>query len=198
MATKITTQSGNVITNPPIARFLFDDTRISVVWLLLRVWLGYTWISASLHKLSSPDWMQTGAALQGFWANQVKVPTTGSPAIAVDWYRSFIQFMLDSGSYVWFAKLVAFGEFAVGIALIIGAFVGVAAFFGAFMNWNFMMAGVASTSPLLILVALLLILAWKTAGYWGADRFLLPRLGTPWTPNRRETGAVPERKPSAA
>jgi hypothetical protein len=26
----------------------------------------------------------------------------------------------------------------------------------------------------------LVILAWKTAGYYGLDYFLLPRLGTPW------------------
>ena len=96
--------------------------------------------------------------------------------------QSFIQFMLDSGSYVWFAKLVAVGEFAVGIALIIGAFVGIAAFFGAFMNWNFMMAGSASTNPLLFAIAVFLILAWKVAGYYGLDRVLLPMLGTPWKP----------------
>ena len=28
--------------------------------------------------------------------------------------------------------------------------------------------------------AILLILAWKTAGWWGLDRFVLPALGTPW------------------
>jgi len=50
------------------------------------------------------------------------------------------------------------------------------------MNWNFMMAGTASSNPLLFASGVFLILAWKTAGYWGADRFLLPLLGTPWKP----------------
>jgi thiosulfate dehydrogenase [quinone] large subunit len=27
-----------------------------------------------------------------------------------------------------------------------------------------------------------LMLAWKVAGYYGVDRYLLPRLGTPWRP----------------
>ena len=27
-----------------------------------------------------------------------------------------------------------------------------------------------------------LILAWKVAGYYGVDRWLLPLLGTPWKP----------------
>ncbi len=76
------------------------------------------------------------------------------------------------------------GEVLVGVALILGAFVGVAAFFGGLMNWNFMMAGTASTNPLLFLLSILLILAWKTAGWYGLDRVLLPLLGTPWQPGR--------------
>jgi thiosulfate dehydrogenase [quinone] large subunit len=108
--------------------------------------------------------------------------------------------LLDSGSYVWFAKLVAVGELLVGVALIIGAFVGIAAFFGAFMNWNFIMAGSASTNGFLLVALLLIVLAWKVAGYYGADFFLLRRLGTPW--GRGETiSAVEEgqrRSPSAA
>ena len=62
----------------------------------------------------------------------------------------------------------------------VGAFVGISAFFGALMNWNFMMAGSASSNPMLFVVALALIFAWKTAGYLGADYFLLRWLGTPW------------------
>jgi thiosulfate dehydrogenase [quinone] large subunit len=143
--------------------------------------------------------MQTGEALKGFWTNAVKVPETGKPPIAFDWYRGFIQGLLDSGAYVWFAKLVAVGELLIGVALIVGAFVGIAAFAGGLMNWNFLMAGSASTNPLLFLAAILLVLAWKTAGYYGVDRFLLPRLGTPW--GRKAPSASPvgkEPAPSAA
>jgi thiosulfate dehydrogenase [quinone] large subunit len=57
---------------------------------------------------------------------------------------------------------------------------GIAAFFGGFMNWNFMMAGSASSNPMLFTVAVLLILAWKVSGYVGADFFLLRWIGTPW------------------
>ena len=106
------------------------------------------------------------------------------PPIAFDWYRQFLQTMLDAQSYTWFAKFIAVGETLIGIALIVGAFVGVAAFFGAFLNWNFMMAGSASTNPLMIVITILLILAWKNAGWLGLDRWLLPLLGTPWRPGR--------------
>jgi thiosulfate dehydrogenase [quinone] large subunit len=54
------------------------------------------------------------------------------------------------------------------------------------MNWSFMMAGSASTNPVLFLLAIGIILAWKVAGYVGFDYFLLPRLGTPWS--RKRTG----------
>src|SRR5512142_1459424 len=133
----VRTTRGGLITNPPLARFLFEDTRFAWFWLIVRVLLGIAWIDASLHKLSSPAWMQTGDALKGFWQNAVGVGATAKTSIAFDWYRGFIQGMLDAGSYVWFAKLVAVGEFAIGICLILGIFTGVAAFFGGFMNWNF-------------------------------------------------------------
>ncbi|MFN8563498.1 MAG: DoxX family protein [Anaerolineae bacterium] len=183
----VKTSSGRIIEDPPLARLLFSDTRFAVVWLVIRVLIGYSWLSAGWGKVTNPAWMQTGEALKGYWTSAVAIPEAGRPAITFDWYRSFLQGMLDSGSYVWFAKLVAVGELLVGVALIIGAFVGVAAFFGAFMNWNYLMAGSASTNPLLLIGAVVLILAWKTAGYYGLDYFLLPRLGTPWS-RREEVG----------
>ncbi len=168
------------ITESPIAKFIFADTRFAIVWLVLRVYLGVQWLQAAQHKITDPGWTQTGASLKGFWLGAIA--TSPKPVIAFDWYRQFLQFMLDTQSYVWFSKLVVAGEVLVGICLILGAFTGIAAFFGGFMNWNFMMAGSASTNPLLFAAAVALILAWKTAGYYGLDRVLLPLLGTPWKP----------------
>ena len=34
--------------------------------------------------------------------------------------------------------------------------------------------------PIFSVLGVLLILAWKNAGYIGVDRYLLPLLGTPW------------------
>lgn len=178
----VQTTSGKEIQDPPLARFLFSDTRMAPVWLIIRVLLGWDWLSHGLEKLGNPAWMETGVALQGYWERAVAIPETGRPAIAFGWYRDFLQGMLDAGSYTWFAKLIAIGEAAIGIALILGLFVGIAAFFGAFMNWNFIMAGSASTNGFLAVVAIFLVLAWKVAGYYGLDYYLLPRLGTPWQP----------------
>jgi len=168
------------VTEPPFVQKLFGDKRLAWLWVIPRLYLGYAWFDASQHKIFDPKWVQTGEALKGFWLGVVK--TDPKPVAYFDWYRGFIQFMLDTQAYTWFAKLVAYGELLIGICLIVGAFTGVAAFFGGFMNWNFMMAGTASTNPLLFAIAVFLILAWKVAGYYGVDRVLLPQLGTPWKP----------------
>ncbi len=180
--------NNKVVETPAFVEALFSSPKAGWLWLVLRVWLGWQWVEAGWHKVSDPGWVQTGDSLKAFWERIVVVPDTGRPAIAFDWYRGFIQFMLSSGSYTWFAKVVAFGEVLIGIALILGIFTGIAAFFGGFMNWNFMMAGSASTNPMLFLVAVFLVLAWKVAGYVGLDYFLLPMLGTPWGQNTQTKG----------
>jgi len=176
----VVTRKGEVVQDPPFLMKLLSDPRAAWLFLPLRIWLGYQWISASLHKISNPDWVVSGNALKGFWTGAVAVSATGKSAITFDWYRSFLQYMLDIQAYTWFAKLVAYGELLIGIGLILGAFTGFAAFFGGLMNWNFMMAGSASTNPLLFVAAVAIILGWKVAGYIGADYFLLRFLGTPW------------------
>ena len=88
---------------------------------------------------------------------------------------------------------------AIGIALFLGAFTGLAAFAGGFMNWNFVMAGSASTNPVLFAIATWLVLAWKTAGWIGLDRWLLLFLGTPWRAGRVvHMGQIRERIKRAA
>ncbi|HMM27181.1 MAG TPA: hypothetical protein PKD46_02750 [Aggregatilineaceae bacterium] len=151
---------------------LFTDRRAALLWLPIRVWLGLQWLEAGSHKITEAAWMDGGVALKGFWTNAVSIPEGGRPPIAFDWYRSFLQTLLDAEAYTWFAKLIAVGEVMIGITLIVGALVGVAAFFGAFMNWNFMMAGSASTNPLLFVIAIALLLAWRVSGYIGLDYVL--------------------------
>lgn len=171
--------------DPPIANTLLNSTRWSWLWLVARLYLGYTWLSSGIGKVSNPAWVQSGEALKGFWEQAVLIPEAPArPAISFDWYRTFLQAMLDGGAYTWFAKLVVAGEILIGAALILGLFTGIAAFFGGFLNWNFMMAGTASTNPVLFTISIFLILAWKTAGWIGLDRWIMPALGTPWQPGR--------------
>ena len=185
MSAYVLTRKGQTLETPSIINMVFNDKRFSVLWLVVRVWLGWQWIEASLHKLSSPAWMQTGDALKGFWMGAVQIPAEGRPAIAYDWYRSFLQFLLDAQAYTWFAKIVAVSELLFGILLIAGVFVGATAFFSGFMNWNFIMAGSASVNGVFFGLAVLLVLAWKIAGYIGADYFLLPRAADLWVKEKK-------------
>lgn len=169
-----------ILNDPEFVTKLFGSTRYAWLWAVVRVWLGWQWFTAGWGKITNPAWTKGGAALRGYWTGAVAIPDGGSPQITYDWYRNLIAWLLEGDHYTWFGPLVAWGEFLVGVGLIIGAFTGFAAFFGALMNFSFMLAGTASTNPVLFIVALLLIMAWKTAGWIGADRWLLPSLGTPW------------------
>ncbi len=188
-----------LIQDPPIARFLFQSTTAAWLWLVVRLYLGYEWIEAGWHKFTDPKWIGDGSALLAYWTRAVAVPEPPArAAITYDWYRGFLQMLIDNNSHVWFAKVIVFGELLIGLGLIVGGLVGIAAFFGAVMNMSFMLAGSASTNPVLFFLAVLIILAWKNAGYLGLDRFLLPELGTPWGQPKLKSqppakGAVPMR-----
>lgn len=178
---------------PPVSRALFSEVRWSWLWLLLRVYLGWKWLEAGLDKLGSPAWTgdNAGAAITGF-VNGSLQQTTGEHPQVSGWYASFLENLVLPNAAFW-SYLVTWGEILVGIALLIGLFTGLAAFFGALMNANYLLAGTVGVNPLYFFIALLLILAWRTAGWWGLDRWVLPALGTPWSPGLVFRSEPPER-----
>jgi thiosulfate dehydrogenase [quinone] large subunit len=168
------------IPEPPLSRFLFADTRLGLLWLILRVYIGWQWLEAGLAKVTASAWTgeAAGGALSGFITGALKKTGGAHPDVS-GWYAAFLQgFVLHHTTL--FSYMVAYGELLVGVGLILGAFIGIAAFFGAFMNMNYLFAGTVSTNPLMFIIGLFLILAWRVAGWYGLDRFLLPLLGTPW------------------
>ena len=170
--------------DPGFWKLIMGSTFYALIWLPLRFFVGREWAAAGEHKLRDDAWMKGGTALKGYWEGAVAIPEKGRPAITYDWFRSFLNYMLEHEWYTWFAKVIAVGEFLVGIGLIVGALVGIAAFFGTLMNFNFQLAGSASTNPVLFGLGVFLVLGWKVAGWIGLDRYLLPALGTPWKRGR--------------
>src|SRR6478672_3638981 len=188
------------VPEPAVSRFLFHNTLAAPLWLVVRFYLGFQWLEAGYHKLTVSGWVDGGAALKGYWLKAVALdPKTGTGPIASDygWYRTFLQFLLNHEAYTWFAKLIVAGEILVGIGIIVGGLVGIAAFFGALMNMSFMLAGSASTNPVLFFLAVMLMLGWQVAGYYGADRFILPILGAPWRPGKAFQRGTPVPVPAA-
>jgi thiosulfate dehydrogenase (quinone) large subunit len=168
------------VEGPAFTRYLFSNTRAGLFWLPIRIFVGFEWFVAGWEKLSGHGWTDGGSALLGYWNGAVTIPQTGHPAITFEWYRSFLQILIDNHAQSWFGWLIALGETAVGLGILLGALVGIAAFFGATMNMSYMLAGSASTNPILFALTVGLMLAWRVAGYYGVDRYLLPRLGVPW------------------
>lgn len=78
MATVV--QRGRLIQDPPLVRSLFSEPKAAYLWLAVRLWLGYQWIDAALHKVTNPAWTQTGDALKGFWTGSVQIPRRRPPA----------------------------------------------------------------------------------------------------------------------
>ena len=99
--------------------------------------------------------------------NRSSVPTTDSTYAPSE----FLAADAGLGYYI---------EYSRDQADTVGIFTGIAAFFGSFMNINYLLAGTVSTNPILFAIATWLVLAWKVAGWWGLDRWILPALGTPW------------------
>ena len=184
------------VEGPKFTRYLFSNTRAGLLWLPIRLFLGFEWLASGLGKLypagkaPGAGWLDGGASLLGYWTNAVKIPETGRPPISFEWYRGVLQFLIDSNAHTWFGYVIVFGEIAIGVGLLVGALTGIAAFFGATLNMTFLLAGSASTNPVMFTLAIGLMLAWRVAGWYGVDRYLLPRLGTPWT---RSVGTTPAR-----
>ncbi len=168
--------------DPPVAKALFGDVRWAWVWLILRLYVGWEWLQAGLNKLGASAWTgeNAGAAVTGF-VNGALEKTGGAHPDVQSWYAAFLRNIVLPNAAVW-SQLVTWGEILVGVALIVGIFTGIAAFFGSFMNMNYLLSGTVSTNPVMLLIGFLLVLAWKTAGWWGLDRWVLPALGTPWSP----------------
>ncbi len=164
------------VPEPNIARLLFADTRLAPVWLVVRVYLGYLWLVAGWEKLMDPSgvWVgsKAGAAVAGFAQGAMR-QTTGEHPQVTGWYAGFLKNVVVPNASAFIL---------VSLALILGLFTGIAAFFGGFMNASYIFAGVAGANPLMFILATWLVLAWRVAGYWGLDRWVLLRLGVPGAP----------------
>ncbi len=191
--------STEIYDDPPVARVLLGDVHWAWIWLVLRLYLGWEWVSAGFEKLTGATWTgaQAGTALSGFVKGALTKATGAHPDVQSG-YAWFLQNAVLPHVVTW-SYVIAWGESLVGVALLLGIFTGIAAFFGGFMNANYLMAGTVSTNPILFIIAAGIILAWKTAGWWGLDRWVLPVLGTPWRPGKifqRSGGEVGTTKPS--
>jgi thiosulfate dehydrogenase (quinone) large subunit len=140
---------------------------LAIAWTILRMWLGLQWIQAGYAKIQSG--FEAGGFLEGSIVN-----ARGANPTVPGWFADFLEgFALPNIEL--FNILIPWGEFLVGLGLIIGLATVPALIAGAFMNLNFMMAGMGLTGPdiKLFAAALILLLIGKGRYYYGFDRFVV-------------------------
>lgn len=196
MQQSVKTPNGSDVKNPGIIRFIFNDPRMAGFWTVIRVLVGIKWLQIAVPKLSDPGWMNGGDVVRGWWTMQVQTPEAGPAPITYPWYRDIVQALLDANAYEWMAPTIAVTEVMLGITFILGAFVGFSAIVAAFIHWNYLLAGSAGNNGLMFPAALALIAAWKVAGYYGLDYFLMRRVSSLWSP-RKDDDASSNDRPQA-
>ncbi|MDO8492429.1 MAG: DoxX family membrane protein [bacterium] len=152
------------------------DTRSSIFWLLVRVYVGYEWFMAGFDKAQNSSWvgLSAGSPIIGF-VNGALQKTAGAHPDVQMWYATFLQNFVLTHPTFW-TNAVAYGEVLVGLGLIVGCVVGVAAFFGVLMNVNYLLAGTVSVNPTLLILGIFLILGRRVAGHLGLDYYVRPWL----------------------
>lgn len=164
---------------PQISKFLFASKYMAPVWTVVRVYLGWLWLHAGWGKVTNPNWVgaNAGTSIKGFLNRAIGLSQGESPSVT-GWYAWMIEnIFLPMATFM--SYVIAFGELLVGVALIVGFLTGAAAFFGGLMNVAFLLAGTLSTNPIMFMLATWIVLAWRIAGYYGLDYWVLPYLGAP-------------------
>lgn len=151
---------------------LFNNVKFSFVWLVVRLYVGWEWLYAGYEKLINPVWVgqKAGVAISGF-VNGALSKTVGEHPDVSSWYAWFLSHAVLPHASVW-SYAITYGEILVGLGLIFGAFTFLAAFFGFFMNLNYLFAGTVSVNPQLLILSLLIMLAHRVAGTIGLDYYI--------------------------
>ena len=144
----------------------WQTSQVSVIWTVLRIWLGVKWITAGWGKITG------GFEVNGFLQGAIS-KASGEAPIVQGWYAGFLENVALPNAGL-FNVLVPWGEFLIGIGLIVGAATIPALIAGAFMNLNFLLAGTISTNPELLALQVILLFVGVGSYYWGIDRFAIP------------------------
>jgi len=150
-------------------KFLRENKVAAVILTFIRLYVGYTFLTAGFHKLTAGNFDASGF-LKGALVTPVKGP---DGALAYGWLVEFLKgFALPNIDL--FNIIVPVGELLIGIGLILGCLTTAAAFFGLVMNFTFLMAGTISTNPMDILLGVIVLAAGCNAGRIGLDRWAVP------------------------
>lgn len=151
---------------------LFAHPKSGWLWLLVRLYLGNIWLTAGYHKLINPAWVggEAGGAITGFVAGALAKTGGAHPDVSF-WYAWFLEHCVASSPVFW-SYVITFGEIAVGLGLIFGVLTAFATAGGLMMNFNFLLSGAVSVNPLMVLLGVPLLLAYRVSGNIGVQNLL--------------------------
>src|SRR5690625_3700202 len=149
-----------------IINFIRNNKVVAGVLALIRIYLGYTWLTAGWGKITG------GFDASGFIQGAIASAGGENPAVQ-GWWAAFLEtFALPYAGL--FSFMVAWGEVLVGIALILGIFTNFAALMGITMNFAFLFSGTVSTNAQMVVLTMFLLVAGFNAGRYGLDRWVIP------------------------
>jgi thiosulfate dehydrogenase (quinone) large subunit len=163
--------------------FLRENKISAAILTIIRLYLGYSWFTAGLHKLTGG--FDASGFLKGATANPVKGPD-GTMVYA--WYVDFLKgFALQNIDV--FNFIVPWGETLIGLGLLLGCLTTAAMFFGLVMNFSFFLAGTVSHNPTDILLGFIILTAGFNAGRYGLDRWVVPFINKTVSKNKAKATA---------
>lgn len=151
-------------------KFLRENKIAAYLLTLIRLYVGYEFLTAGWEKLTGPKSFDATGFLMGVTQHPVLSPTK---AIEYPTYLAFLKGFALPNAHL-FNTIVPLGEFLVGLGLILGCLTTAAALFGLVMNFSYVMAGVVSSNPLDILLGVIILAAGFNAGRIGLDYWVIP------------------------
>lgn len=136
-------------------------------WVLvpLRLFLGVTFLYAGLQKLTDPQYFNP--ATRGYIGRQIAAFATGTPL------RTFLQQIAVPHAPL-FGGLVAYGELAIGLGVLLGFFLRPAAFFGLLINLTFFLSADWRVFPYFYGSDIVFLFCWLTLLLAGSANQALP------------------------
>ena len=152
-----------------MVKWLRSSKTSMVISTIIRLYVGIVWFLSGFGKISSGNF-SASSMIDMAIKNPVK-DANGQPAY--DFYTSFLKSVVQPNIDV-FNFLVEYGELFIGMGLIFGTLTTAATFFAMGLNFNYLLAGMISTNPLLLFLELIILVAGFNAGKIGLDRWVIP------------------------
>ncbi|MFO1442504.1 DoxX family protein [Bacillus sp. Bva_UNVM-123] len=150
-------------------KLLRENNIVAGILTVIRIYLGWHWLTAGWGKITG------GFDAGGFLAGAVANPVAKGEALVYPTYVKFLESFAVPNAEV-FNFLIPWGEFLVGLGLILGCLTTYAAFFAMVMNFSFLFAGTVSSNPFDIMLAIFIAVSGYNAGKFGLDRYVTPYL----------------------